>query len=223
MTKFADITHVIYDNDGLLLNTEHIYTIVTRSIVEPYGKTFDWSVKSKMIGRKAQESAQVLVDELELPFSAQHYLDVRNERLQALFPSAEAMPGAEDLTRSLKSQGVLQAVASSSDRPNFDLKTQEHQEWFSIFDAVVLGDHPLVTRGKPAPDIFLLAAEALGAKPEHCLVFEDSVVGVEAALTANMSVIAVPDPNMDKKSYADAHQILNSLEEFQPKLWNLPH
>ncbi|MFM6399277.1 MAG: HAD-IA family hydrolase, partial [Planktothrix sp.] len=70
--------------------------------------------------------------------------------------------------------------------------------------------------------IFLLVAQRLGAKPENCLVFEDALAGVSAAKAAGMSVIAVPASDMDQSLYQEADQILNSLSEFQPELWQLP-
>jgi hypothetical protein len=86
-------------------------------------------------------------------------------------------------------------------------------------DCIVLGDDPTLKRGKPAPDIFLLAAQRLGASPEECLVFEDAHAGMEAALAAGMSVIVVPHPGVDKQLYRGASQILNSLTDFDPQLW----
>ena len=72
---------VIYDMDGLLLDTERFYTSVTQKIVSQYGKNFDWSLKSKILGRRAHESAQMIVDELELPITAENYLSQRDKIL----------------------------------------------------------------------------------------------------------------------------------------------
>ena len=86
----------------------------------------------------------------------------------------------------------------------------------------MLGDDPAVVHGKPAPDIFLVAASRLNAAPEECLVFEDAPSGVQAAKAAGMQVIAVPDPNMDRSAYAGADRILNQLTEFDPSFLGLP-
>ncbi|MBF0287365.1 MAG: HAD-IA family hydrolase [SAR324 cluster bacterium] len=222
MNSFTKITHIIYDMDGLLLDTEPFYTEVTQQIVGRYGKTFDWSIKSKMIGKDARDSARTLVDRLDLPLEPADYLRERNDLLDQLFPKAKALPHAEQLTRHFHQHQIPQAIASSSTQHNFNLKTTLHQEWFSIFNGVVLGDNPAVKQGKPAPDIFLEAARVLDADPKHCLVFEDAPSGMNAALDAGMSVVVVPDPNMDKAVYKNAHQILNSLAEFKPELWQLP-
>ena len=77
-------------------------------------------------------------------------------------------------------------------------------------------------RGKPAPDIFLLAAKRIGVSPSECLVFEDAPSGTEAALAAGMSVVVVPNPNMDHSRYKDASQIISSLKNFDPEYWGLP-
>lgn len=222
MAKTGIISCVLYDMDGLLLNTEPFYTEVTQTIVGRYGKVFDWSIKSKMIGKKSIDSARLLVEALDLPFSGEDYLAERESMLQRLFPTAQAMPGAVRLTTHLHSHNIPQAVATSSDMNMFKLKTERHQEWFGCFNQVVTGDDVEVKQGKPAPDIFLAAARRLGKKPEQCLVFEDAPSGLAAAFAAGMSVVVVPDPNMDHKAFAGAHQIIDSLMTFVPESWGLP-
>ncbi len=216
------ITHVIYDVDGLLLDTEHYYTEAYQAIAARYGKTFDWSVKSRTIGRKAEDSARIIIDTLGLPITLEQWLESRKTLLDDLFRKCEPLPGAVRLTRHLHAYHIPQGIATSSNRHFFDVKTSRHREWFSIFDCLVSGDDPAVTTGKPAPDIFLVAARRMGAVPEHCLVFEDSPSGIAAALAAGMSGIAIPDPNLDDAAFSGAHRILRSLEEFDPEEWGLP-
>jgi HAD superfamily hydrolase (TIGR01509 family) len=216
------ITHVIYDNDGLLLDTEPFYTKAHETLARRYGKNFDWTVKSKMIGLRAEDSAHVVISALRLPLSVAEYLEERKHLLEELFPHAEPMPGAVELSMHLHRAGIPQAVATSSDRFYFDLKITRHQEWFKIFQCIVIGDDPGIQRGKPAPDIFLLAANRLHADPAHCLVIEDSPAGIEAARAAGMFAIAVPDPHMDDSSYSGAHQIIRSLKELDPVRWGFP-
>ncbi len=216
------VTHVIYDMDGLLLDTEHYYTEVTQKIVARYGKTFDWSLKSQMIGKKAADSAAILTAAMGLPMTPEQYLREREVLLEELLPQSEPKPGAVRLTRHLHASGIPQAVATSSGRRLYLIKTSRHREWFGIFDVLVTGDDPSVAHGKPAPDVYRVAAERLNAPPDRCLAFEDAPAGVEAALAAGMSVIAVPDPGMDPGQFSAANEVLTSLDEFDPAEWGLP-
>ena len=138
---------------------------------------------------------------------------IRQSALQRMnFPSAQPLPGVPDLLADLKAAGIHIALATSSHAINFKLKTTHLQSLFSYFPARnrVLGDDPRIPKGKgkPAPDIYLLALETINAglrermekeiTPEECLVFEDSVPGVEAGRRAGMRVIWCPHPELLK-------------------------
>ena len=208
---------VVFDMDGVLLDTERLYTEATQQIVGRFGKTFDWSVKGNMIGRPAGDSARYLVDVLELPISPEEYLREREVLFRTLMPTAEAMPGARALTAALRTRGVPVAVATSSARPVYELKTTHHRSWFAGFDVVVTGDDPRVARGKPAPDIYLLAARELGVAPTRCVAVEDAPAGVDAARAAGMRVVAVPDPALGRERVAHADVVLETLVGVRPE------
>ena len=218
----SNISCLIYDMDGLLLDTEGIYTEVTQQIVGEYGKVFDWSVKEKIIGRRAVQAAEIIVESLDLPITPQDYLDSRKNVLLEKFKDTAPLPGAKEMTTHFFDLGIPQALATSSSSPMFEAKFEKHKKWFSQFTQIVRGDDPELKEGKPAPDIFLLAAKRLGVDPAECLVFEDAPTGTEAALAAGMSVVVVPDPNMDHCHYKNASQIISSLKDFDPEYWGLP-
>ncbi|WVZ10103.1 hypothetical protein V8G54_014633, partial [Vigna mungo] len=221
------ITHVVFDMDGLLLDTEKFYTEVQEMILARYNKTFDWTLKAKMMGKKAIESARIFVEETGISnsLSAEQFLTEREDMLQSLFPTSELMPGASRLVKHLHAKGVPIAVATGSHRRHFELKTQRHREIFSLMHHIVLGDDPEVKQGKPSPDGFLAAAKRFEGGPvDPCnvLVFEDAPSGVLAAKNAGMSVVMVPDPRLDKSFHDAADQVLNSLLDFNPSEWALP-
>ena len=204
------------------MDTEGIYTEVTQQIVGEYGKVFDWSVKEKIIGRRSIQAAEIIVESLDLPISPQDYLDSRKDVLLEKFKDTEALPGAKEMTTHFFKLGIPQALATSSSSPMFEAKFEKHKKWFSQFAQIVRGDDPELKEGKPAPDIFLLAANRVGVDPAECLVFEDAPTGTEAALAAGMSVVVVPDPNMNHCHYKNASQIISSLKDFDPEYWGLP-
>lgn len=219
------VTHVLFDMDGLLLDTETAYTVAQQEIVDRWGKTFNWDLKSKMMGRKALEAAQILVDDLGLQgkITAEEFVTEREKKLDVLFANSSLLPGVEKLIRHLDKHKVPMAVATSSHRRHFDLKTGKHKDLFGLMHHIVTGDQ--VEKSKPAPDIFLTAAgqfEGDAPDPGSVLVFEDAPNGVEAGRAAGMQVCHVPDANLGADQRGGAHCELASLEQLRPEDWGLP-
>jgi len=219
-------THVLFDMDGLLLDTETCYTVAQQEILSRFGKTFTWELMAKMMGRKALEAVEIMIDELELRgrISAEEFLAEREKLLDKLFPEAKLMPGVDRLVRHLHKCGVPIAVATSSHRRHFDVKTGRHQELFGLMHHIVTGD--MVTKSKPDPEIFQVAAKRFeggdALDPARVLVFEDAPNGVQAARAAGMQVCHVPDPNLEEASRGGSHGEVRSLEDFKPEEWGLP-
>jgi len=222
MQPLNPVRFVIFDVDGLLLNTEPVYTQVTQEIVARFGKTFDWSIKGNMIGLAELEAARYLVETLALPITPEEYLSERNGMLRKGFAECDAMSGAESLVRHLHQHEVPMAVATSSSKELFQVKISRHTAWFNLFPVIVAGDDPAIRHAKPAPDLFLTAASRLGADTKSVLVFEDAPSGLAAGMAAGMRVIAVPDPNMDRSRYKGAAEILENLNSFVPEKYGLP-
>jgi pseudouridine-5'-monophosphatase len=202
----------IFDLDGVLLDTEPLYTEATQTVLARYGKRYEPEHKRFVMGRSPLEGARWLVEYLGLPISAEQYLDERAGHLEQLFAICPCIPGAQALVTSLSSRGIRLALATSSERTLYELKVEKHA-WFDAFEYVVCGDDPRLSRAKPAPDIFLLAGSALKVEPRECIVFEDSAAGVQAGVAAGMRVIARPQPPITAADVAQAHLVVSRYEE----------
>jgi len=225
MSKYGPYTHVIFDMDGLLLNTEHIYTQAYQHVASQYGKTFTWEIKVQLMGRPGKAGAQMAIDLMDLPLTPDEFIDALHQQKQELFPTAQLLPGAEKLVRHLASNDIPIAVASGSFTHDFNTKTTHHREFFKLFPIIVLGDDPDLKNGKPAPDQFLLTMGKFPAPVPPAgsvLVFEDSPNGVLAAKAAGMGVVLVPDERLEKDMYHDPTCALKSLEDFVPEEFGLP-
>ena len=178
---------VLFDMDGLLLETETLYSEGIGELVGRYGKTYEWSLKAQVMGRPSDEVARFLVKALELPMTPEEYMRERDAILARLFPTADAKPGAERLVRHLHAHNVPMAVATGSGRPLLAQKTTRHKDWFALFDAIVSAEDDDVAQGKPAPDVFEVAANKLGVAARACVVFEDSPAGAASGIAAGGS------------------------------------
>ncbi|CAB3374917.1 Hypothetical predicted protein [Cloeon dipterum] len=211
--------------DGLLLDTEILYTKITQMIADRFGKTYTWELKQSLMGFTGPDAAIKLIEGMGLPLSPEEYIKESHILYNEYFPKSNLMPGADRLIRHLHKHKIPIAVATSSGKEPMALKTQRHTELFQLFDPIVCGSSdPEVTKGKPDPCIFLVTASRFqpAAKPEKCLVFEDAPNGVKAGVAAGMQVVMVPDPRVSPELREGAALVLESLEHFKPELFGLP-
>lgn len=192
---------VIWDMDGVLLDTEPVYLEVENGITSRYGKSIH-TVLPKLLGRRMQECAETIVSELELPMTVEEFLTERNEKLFEKMPDCKIMPGVWEMVVHLKKNGIKSAIATSSPAHLLSVKRSGKDEFFTLFDAIVCGDD--VVNGKPDPEIFLRAASKIDTKPEDCIVFEDAPSGIRGAIAAGMKCVALPNSKVDMNIYEEA-------------------
>jgi len=186
-------SHVIFDLDGTLLDSEALYSRAAETVCARYGAQFTLEIKRGIMGGDTLHGAQVVVKTLQLPITAEAYMAEREAELLRLLPTVRAMPGAEPLVQTLREHDIPLIIATSGHRHITERKLAGHPFLLGIAQRVC-GDDPRLQNGKPAPDIFLLAASELGAEPRRCVVLEDTVNGVRAGVAAGMRTIAVIDP-----------------------------
>lgn len=218
------ITHVIFDLDGLLLDTEILYTRCTQHILDRYGKHFTWDIKQRMMGRKALEAASILIAHTGIPLTPEEFHRELYSKLNTIFPDADLMPGAQAIVLHLYSLGIPLAVATGSARQAYELKVSKHPKLAACFNHVVCADDPELKNGKPAPDVYLLAASRFPSppkSPDQVLVFEDAPNGVLSGKAAGMNVVMVPDKRTDPSLCQPADMVVPSLESVDLAYWGL--
>jgi pseudouridine-5'-monophosphatase len=216
----------LFDMDGLLIDSEDLYTIATNTILQRYDRPLlPWSIKAQLQGRPGPQAGAIFHAWAQLPIPHEQFLEEQKELQTKLFPTTKPLPGVLELLEGLKQRGVYMALATSSHAGNFKLKSSHLPELFKYFapEHQVLGDDPRIPagRGKPAPDIYLLALSTLNKtleaqgqppiQPEECLVFEDSVPGVESGRRAGMQAVWCPHPELLTEYKGKEKEVLAGL------------
>lgn len=183
---------VIFDMDGLIFDTEPLYRIAWQRAAAQLGYDLTDAIYLRLIGLGRAGSERVLSAEFGPAFSAADFRSLCKSietEVLATTPPAEK-PGFRALFDFLRSQKVPMALATSTDRAVADTHLTR-ASLTSSFAAIIAGDE--VQHAKPAPDLYLRAAQKLAVPPQRCLVLEDSAPGVFAAHSAGMDVFVVPD------------------------------
>lgn len=211
-----DLSHlmaVVFDMDGLMVDTESIYHLAWRKAAAELGYTLREETLLATTGRRMEDCYTILQESLDSTFPMAAFKVLW---LQRWYEHIDAhgipqKPGLTALLDLLDAHNIPKAVATSTEYPEaiFTLQKAHIAERFSL---IISGDQ--ITNGKPAPDIFLRAAERLGVPPQQCMAFEDSEAGVLAASAAGMVTIMVPEikhpsPLVTKQAY----RVFQSLHE----------
>jgi HAD superfamily hydrolase (TIGR01509 family) len=199
----------VFDMDGLMIDSEPLAMEAWQAALRPFGYSIDGRLFEQMLGLRQTECAMLLRDHFHLPLPIETLTRRRNDTFLALLPGRlRAMPGLHELLAELRARGVKRAIATSGERRYVATVIRE-LELECAFDATVVAED--VTRGKPAPDVYLLAAQRLGLPPAECLVLEDALNGVAAAKAAGMTCVAVPNPLSRSQDFAAADKVMPSL------------
>ena len=201
---------VVFDNDGLLLDTESVWTRAEQDLFERRGREFTPADKRELVGTSAEIAGQVLERRLAEPGRAEELIEELNELVIAeLEHGVEAMVGARELLHALKARGMPIGLVSNSPLA-FVRRSLEIAGFEDSFDVVVSGHETAAP--KPAPDPYLEACRRLGvAAGPSVVALEDSPTGVAAARAAGLTVIGIP--SVEGLALEEAHHIAAGLHD----------
>ena len=212
----GEVDAVIFDLDGVLLDSEAAWVEVKREFTEESGGHWKESAQWDMLGMSSIEWSRYMHDELGVPVPPEQISSEVADRLAERYRDRlPLLPGAVEAVRSVARHWPL-ALATSSNRNVIDL-VLEKAGLADAFAATVSSEE--VERGKPAPDVYLDAARRLEVEPGACVAIEDSTNGIRSAHAAEMTVIAVPNKDFppEPEALALAALVIASLEELSPE------
>lgn len=211
------IEAVIFDLDGILLDSEQVWDEARKQLAKERGGRWHERAQRDMMGMSSPEWSRYMHDVIGLPEPPEEINREVVERMVKLYREhLPVMPGAREAVERLAAHRPL-GLASSSNRELIDL-TLELLGVGNLFKATVSSEE--VPRGKPAPDVYLEAARTLGVEPTRAAAIEDSENGIRAAKAAGMRVIAIPNPHFPPAEHAlaQADVLVQSLEELTPEV-----
>ena len=206
------IRAVVFDLDGVLLQSEEVWDSVRERYVRDRGGRYDEAVQRAMMGMSAPEWSAYLHDQAGVRDDPETInRDVVERMLEAYRHHLPLLPGAVEAVRRAAAVFPL-ALASSSNREVFE-EVLALAGIADCFRATVSAEE--VERGKPAPDVYLEAARRLGVSPDRCTAVEDSHAGIRSAKTAEMRVVAIPNATYppDDEALELADVVVGSLDE----------
>jgi len=187
-----ELKAIIFDLDGVICSTDEYHYLAWKSLADELGIYFDREINHRLRGVSRMDSLEIILERSEKQYSSEEKLElaaIKNGRyvelLQKLTP-ADVLEGMKEFLSACHEAGIRTALASASKNAPFIIKKLELENAFDY-----LADAAKVARSKPAPDIFLAAAEGLGISPEYCIGIEDAAAGIESIHAAGMPAVGI--------------------------------
>lgn len=209
----------IFDLDGVIVDTAHFHFLAWGRLAKQLGIPFSKEANEQLKGVSRVESLERILKMGNTSLPAEEKAELRETKngwyrnYVADMTPADILPGVKRFLDSLKAAGIPVGLATSSKNRALILESIRMETYF---DTVV--DGTMITHSKPDPEIFLTAAEMLNYDPVNCVVFEDAIAGIKAALAANMTGIGVGKPEV----LTQAHHVIPGFREFSlPDLFTM--
>src|SRR5437764_13473091 len=211
--NFSMLSSVIFDLNGVLADSEPWLNEIDAKLLADYGLTYRGEYHQNVVGVSYRLAVEFYKKAFGLSVSAEEMMRRRGEIATEVFANRVGLfPNVKEVLEDLRQMKLHLAVATSSVSASARSFLDRH-ELTGCFEVIVTGE--VLERGKPAPDIYLCAADKLGLTADACLVVEDALPGVAAAKAAKMRVVAIPDRRfVDPREYdKKADYVLGSLKE----------
>jgi len=195
------IQAVIFDLDGVIVDTAHYHFIAWKRLAKELGIDFTEQDNEQLKGVSRMRSLEIILELGNLRLSQEEMERLATKKNQWFVDYINAMkpdeifPGVKEMIQKIRANGIKIGLASSSKNADTVLTLLNIK---NLFDVIV--DGTMITHTKPDPEIFLLTAKKLNLTPSHCLVFEDAEAGVEAAIAAGMKCVGVGSPQQLSKA-----------------------
>ncbi len=208
----AKIKAMLFDMDGLMIDSEPFSFKAFKSVFEKYGRQLSKEEYiRRYVGVSEAEESKDMVVRFNLPISAEELVQAKRTLYkQLLKDNVITQPGLMELLEKLHQYNYKTAIGSSSTLKNIKAVINK-LKISSLIGTYASAEE--VNNGKPAPDVYLLAAKKLGVSPAGCLVLEDAPKGVQAAKAAGMLCFAIPSNETKGQDFSMADKVLNSLSE----------
>ena len=245
------ITHVIFDYDGVIQDTEKVYFTANYAALQAFGKEFDNTMKAEIMGRCNAVEWILKTTGLADYVSVEEHDSIYNQVVETLLPDAPLMPGILNLVEYLRREDIPFAICTAADERDFERKTRKLKPFIEKFPLIELvGEDKTVKHGKitisvysypdlykfagkPAPDPYLATIRRFKAPPKspnNVLVIEDSINGAKSGIAAGCVTIFVPQAEFKPIDFEERiapiksklAEILDTLEYFDPKKYGLP-
>jgi len=210
MREIRDLRALIFDMDGLMIDSERLYWEVERGIARSYEREVKEETLWKMMGRRPIEGVRIFVEEVGLPISAEETLALRDRRMREKYRlEAEAMPGLFSILDAFS--GRLKLAVCTGAQGEFMEIVLDRLKIRDRFDVLQASDE--IEKGKPDPEIYLKTCVRLGLEPQQCVVLEDSSNGCLAGKRAGCYTIAVPSEYSRGQDFGSADYVASGLPD----------
>ncbi len=193
---------LLFDLDGVLIDSEPLHGQAWKETAALFDLNLTDDQLKLLRGKRRIDCANELVTLIPKAVKAKDLLNLHTPISRKLILTAKAMQGGESLVKMCHKNNIPMALVTSSSFESFQIKTALHK-WINLFSVIVLGDDKLLTKGKPAPDPYILAAEKLNISPQKCWAVEDSISGVTSAINAGCYVLCLREKTnlLNKKEF----------------------